>query len=101
MADSGGPKKINYSFGMEKMKQKDEEARLERMNTKQKRGTPTVRIVLISQFFVPHYFTTHNLELEKQTVNESSLLLDNFAEKKINYIIFREMLVFKEKFYFG
>ena len=34
--------KVNYSFGMEKMKQKDEEARLERMNTKQKRGTPTV-----------------------------------------------------------
>lgn len=35
------------SFGMEKMKQKDEEARLERMNTKQKRGTPTVRGLLI------------------------------------------------------
>ena len=34
-------KKFN-SFGMEKMKQKDEEARLERMNTKQRRGTPTV-----------------------------------------------------------
>ena len=44
MADSGG-KKINYSFGMEKMKQKDEEARLERMNTKQKRGTPTVNTI--------------------------------------------------------
>ena len=27
---------------MEKMKQKDEEAKLDRMNTKQKRGTPTV-----------------------------------------------------------
>ena len=38
-------KKLNSfgTFGMEKMKQKDEEARLERMNTKQKRGTPTVR----------------------------------------------------------
>ena len=31
------------TFGMEKMKQKDAEARLERMNTKQRRGTPTVR----------------------------------------------------------
>lgn len=35
-------KKTFNSFGMEKMKQKDEEARLERMNTKQRRGTPTV-----------------------------------------------------------
>ena len=34
------------TFGMEKMKQKDAEARLERMNTKQRRGTPTVRIFL-------------------------------------------------------
>ena len=31
------------SFGMEKMKQKDEEERIKRMNTKQKRGTPTVK----------------------------------------------------------
>ena len=31
------------TFGMEKMKQKDAEQRLERMNTKQRRGTPTVR----------------------------------------------------------
>ena len=38
MADS---KKIG-SFGMERMKQKDEEARLERMNTRQRKGTPTV-----------------------------------------------------------
>lgn len=37
-----GDKRVNYSFGMEKMKQKDEEAKLDRMNTKQKRGTPTV-----------------------------------------------------------
>ena len=38
-------KKLNSfgTFGMEKMKQKDEEARLERMNTKQRKGTPTVR----------------------------------------------------------
>jgi hypothetical protein len=34
------------SFGMERMKQKDEESRLERMNTKQKRGTPTVGTLL-------------------------------------------------------
>ena len=38
----GDSKKFN-SFGMERMKQKDEEARLERMNTKQRKGTPTVR----------------------------------------------------------
>eukprot|EP00093_Oithona_nana_P003941 03941.XXX_97885_96781_1 [CDS] Oithona nana genome sequencing. len=36
----GDSKKFN-SFGMERMKQKDEEARLERMNTRQRKGTPT------------------------------------------------------------
>lgn len=35
------------SFGMEKMKQKDEEERIKRMNTKQKRGTPTVYRIYI------------------------------------------------------
>ena len=42
-----GDKRVNYSFGMEKMKQKDEEAKLDRMNTKQKRGTPTVILKII------------------------------------------------------
>ena len=33
------------SLAMEKMKERDEKERLEKMNTKQKRGTPTVRFV--------------------------------------------------------
>ena len=46
MATDASKKNISSpggTFGMEKMKQKDAEARLERMNTKQRRGTPTVR----------------------------------------------------------
>ena len=34
---------------MERMKQKDEEARLERMNTRQRKGTPTVSNALFSR----------------------------------------------------
>ena len=44
MCNMGDSKKFN-SFGMERMKQKDEEARLERMNTRQRKGTPTVSII--------------------------------------------------------
>jgi len=40
VCNMGDSKKFN-SFGMERMKQKDEEARLERMNTRQRKGTPT------------------------------------------------------------
>jgi hypothetical protein len=36
-------KSKGHSFAMERMMAKDEEDRLERVNTKQKRGTPTVR----------------------------------------------------------
>jgi len=39
------------SFGMEKMKQKDEEERIKRMNTKQKRGTPTRDVGLQTNVF--------------------------------------------------
>ena len=53
MADS---KKLKVgSFGMEKMKQKDEEARLERMNTKQRRGTPTVRTLINNNEIIFNY----------------------------------------------
>ena len=59
-----GDKRVNYSFGMEKMKQKDEEAKLDRMNTKQKRGTPTVILIIIphtkenlKKFFVKSIFS--------------------------------------------
>ena len=48
----GDTKRVNYSFGMEKMKQKDQESRLERMNTKQKRGTPTVLKMLLMGRFI-------------------------------------------------
>lgn len=37
-------KKIQ-SFAMERMKAKDEEDRMEKMNTKQRRGTPTVSMI--------------------------------------------------------
>ncbi len=38
-------KSKGHSFAMERMMAKDEEDRLERVNTKQKRGTPTVRSI--------------------------------------------------------
>ena len=41
------------SFGMEKMKQKDEEERIKRMNTKQKRGTPTVYSTILNNLITP------------------------------------------------
>ena len=54
----GDSKKFN-SFGMERMKQKDEEARLERMNTRQRKGTPTVNnyFFLEIETFFRHLFT--------------------------------------------
>ena len=44
MSDTGSGKQLlrGHSFAMERMMAKDEEDRLERVNTKQKRGTPTV-----------------------------------------------------------
>ena len=43
------------SFAMEKMKAKAEEDRLEKMHTKQKAGTPTVRTLLGSIYASLHY----------------------------------------------
>ena len=43
------------SFAMEKMKAKAEEDRLEKMHTKQKAGTPTVRTLLGSIYLSLHY----------------------------------------------
>ena len=41
---------------MEKMKQKDAEERLKRMDTKQRRGSPTVRFFFTIFFFVKFQF---------------------------------------------
>jgi hypothetical protein len=38
-----------HSFAMERMMAKDEEERLDRVNTKQRTGTPTVTEILILQ----------------------------------------------------
>ena len=44
MSETGSGKQLmrGHSFAMERMMAKDEEDRLDRVNTKQKRGTPTV-----------------------------------------------------------
>ena len=42
------------TYGMDKMKQKDAEERLKRMDTKQRRGSPTVSFFLL--FFVKFQF---------------------------------------------
>ena len=43
MTDTGSFKMKGHSFAMERMMAKDEEERLDRANTKQRRGTPMVR----------------------------------------------------------
>ena len=47
------------SFAMERMKAKDAEDRLEKMDTKQKAGTPTVRLfykhIFIETFYAYHH----------------------------------------------
>jgi hypothetical protein len=42
MTDLGSFKMKGHSFAMERMLAKDEEDRLDKVNTKQRRGTPTV-----------------------------------------------------------
>ena len=48
---------MSGAYAMEKMKAKDEEYRLERMQTKQKDGTPTVVSILISLLFYCQVFS--------------------------------------------
>ena len=43
MTDTGSFKMKSHSFAMERMMAKDEEERLDRANTKQRRGTPMVK----------------------------------------------------------
>ena len=47
MSETGSSKMKGHSFAMERMMAKDEEERLDRVNTKQRTGTPTV-----TQFFI-------------------------------------------------
>ena len=56
-------KSKGHSFAMERMMAKDEEDRLERVNTKQRRGTPTVRSDSINGSCindVTHFLTLHS-----------------------------------------
>lgn len=69
-------KSKGHSFAMERMMAKDEEDRLERVNTKQKRGTPTVR-----SNFINGSFTNDVTQLlpQKQTNPLNQRLLNFFA----------------------
>ena len=44
------------TYGMDKMKQKDAEERLKRMDTKQRRGSPTVSFFFFLLFFLKFQF---------------------------------------------
>ena len=67
------------SFGMEKMKQKDEEERIKRMNTKQKRGTPTVYSTILNNLIIVRggvpakSFTSLEVELQQDLLKRNSI----------------------------
>ena len=54
---------MSGAYAMEKMKAKDEEYRLERMQTKQKDGTPTVVSILTSLLFYCQVFQLSHILL--------------------------------------
>ena len=69
------------------MKQKDEEAKLDRMNTKQKRGTPTVMLKIIPhpkkkkfKIFVKSTFSRNLVSLFWQKFRESNIFTANNEE---------------------
>ena len=64
------------SLAMERMKEKDEQDRLARMNTKQKRGTPTVRYssTIASSIFTCTYSIMTNILLHVIQTPESGFV---------------------------
>ena len=86
------------SFAMEKMKAKAEEDRLEKMHTKQKAGTPTVRTLLGSIYVSLHLISIHlmqyiannlsfqrDINLQQRVFQWLMLILDEMPKGKQDY----------------
>jgi hypothetical protein len=59
MSETGISKMKGHSFAMERMMAKDEEERLDRVNTKQRTGTPTVTNFFICKFKNNFFYGAH------------------------------------------
>ena len=74
------------SFGMEKMKQKDEEERIKRMNTKQKRGTPTVYSTILNNLIIVRGGIFYLLPAKSFTLLEVELQQDLLKRNSISFL---------------